>query len=468
MSDRMPDRETCDRARLARDARFDGRFFIAVRTTRIYCRPVCPVRPALAANITYFPTAAAAASAGYRPCLRCRPEAAPGSPAWRGSAASVARGMALIQRGYLDEHPVSDLAAALGIGARHLARLFMDHVGATPAALAATRRIHLAKTLIDQTSLPMTEIAFAAGFASLRRFNAVLRATYGRPPSALRRRHEAAAGLALRLAYRPPYDWRGVADALARDAIPGVARVDAAGWRRTIRIGPHAGRIAVRPLVGRPELLLTVALPDNGRLAEIVARVRVMFDLSLDPGALADHLRPLFPDAAAPEGLRLTGAWDGFEAAACALLARRLGAAAAMPALAGIAARLGERVLGDAGEPDTVFPAPRTVCDATLDGVPPAAAVALQRLASAVADGRIRFDPARPHAELAATLSEAGGLDPRDATRVAMRVLAEPDVDPRLLVADPGALPADPATLRPWGSYAATLLARPLALPEAA
>jgi AraC family transcriptional regulator, regulatory protein of adaptative response / methylated-DNA-[protein]-cysteine methyltransferase len=179
---------TCDRARLARDPAFDGRFFTGVRTTRIYCRPVCPVRPARSENVVFFPSAAAAERAGFRPCLRCRPETAPGSPAWNGTRSSVGRAMRLIDEGFLDRASVSDLAERLGIGPRHLLRLFLRHTGATPSEVAATRRIQAAKRLIDGTRMPLAEIAFASGFGSVRRFNAAFRATYKRPPSSFRKR----------------------------------------------------------------------------------------------------------------------------------------------------------------------------------------------------------------------------------------------------------------------------------------
>ncbi len=182
------DRRTCDRARIARDPRFDGRFFTGVLTTRIYCRPTCPVKPAKSRNVVFFPTAAAAEGAGFRPCLRCRPETAPGTPAWYGAAATVSRALRLIERGFLDDgKTVENLADALGMTARHLRRLFGRHAGASPTAVATTRRVQRAKALIDQTALPMSAIAFAAGFASIRRFNAAFRAVYRRPPTAIRR-----------------------------------------------------------------------------------------------------------------------------------------------------------------------------------------------------------------------------------------------------------------------------------------
>jgi len=184
---------TCDRARLARDRAFDGVFFSGVRSTGIYCRPVCPVRPARSENVTFYPTAAAAERAGFRPCLRCRPEAAPGSPAWAGTATTVARAMRMIDRGYLDRRSVADLATALGIGPRHLLRLFLRHTGATPSEIAATKRVQKAKRLIDETTMPLAEIAFAAGFGSVRRFNACVLSTYKRTPTSFRRARKTAA-----------------------------------------------------------------------------------------------------------------------------------------------------------------------------------------------------------------------------------------------------------------------------------
>jgi AraC family transcriptional regulator of adaptative response/methylated-DNA-[protein]-cysteine methyltransferase len=178
----------CERARLARDRAYDGLFFVGVRTTRIYCRPICPARPAKSVNVTFYPTAAAAERAGFRPCLRCRPETAPGSPAWIGTASTVARGMRLIEGGFLDRASVDALADKLGIGPRHLLRLFLRHAGATPSEVAATRRVQCAKRLLHETTMTLSQIAFAAGFQSVRRFNDAFRATYGRPPSSFRKK----------------------------------------------------------------------------------------------------------------------------------------------------------------------------------------------------------------------------------------------------------------------------------------
>ncbi len=234
------DPEALDRARLSRDPRFDGKFFIAVTSTRIYCRPVCPSRCARRVHVRVYGSAAAAEAAGFRPCLRCRPEAAPGTPAWLGTAAVVRRAMRLIEAGALDECSVEGLAGRLGIGPRHLLRLFVRHVGASPLAVAQTRRLHFALCLLGATQWPITRIALAAGFRSCRRFNDAFRNAYRRAPSAVRRASQrgaaepSAAEVVLRLAYRPPYDWQPMQHFLALRAVPRIERVDAQGYTRTL------------------------------------------------------------------------------------------------------------------------------------------------------------------------------------------------------------------------------------------
>jgi AraC family transcriptional regulator of adaptative response / DNA-3-methyladenine glycosylase II len=256
----MLNADLCDRARLARDARFDGRFVTGVRTTRVYCRPICPVKPAQSAHVCFFPSAAAAERAGFRPCLRCRPETAPGTPMWHGSGATVSRGLTLINGGFLDEHRVEALAEVLGIGARHLTRLFMQHLGAPPHLLARTRRVQLAKQLLDETQLAVTEIAFAAGFSSVRRFNAAFKDTYGHPPSQVKRtghgRSLNGRTVILQLAYRPPFHWSRLAALLAAEATPGVEAVRDGAYGRTIAVGQAAGWFSVRPVPGQHRLRL--------------------------------------------------------------------------------------------------------------------------------------------------------------------------------------------------------------------
>src|SRR5713226_3688626 len=213
----------CSQARLSRDARFDGRFFIGVKSTRIYCRSICPVRTAKEENVRYFPSAAAAAEAGFRPCLRCRPESSPGTPAWLGTSNTVSRALRLIGENGLDDGGVDVLAERLGVGSRHLRRLFLKHLGATPMAVAQTRRLHFAKKLIDETKLPMNQIAQAAGFGCVRRFNAGIRKVYHRTPTQIRKlarwtEIQTENHYVFRLHFRPPYHWKGILDFLAARA----------------------------------------------------------------------------------------------------------------------------------------------------------------------------------------------------------------------------------------------------------
>src|ERR1700732_1395413 len=288
--------EALDRARISRDPRFDGKFFIAVTSTGIYCRPICPSRHAKRTHVRFFFSPAAAEAAGCRPCLRCRPEAAPGTPAWLGTAAVVRRALRLINAGALDEDSVSALAARLGIGPRHLVRLFARHVGASPIAVAQTRRLHFAACLLEQTNLPVTQIAMAAGFGSSRRFNHAFRSTYRRTPRELRRERRRAAAadssaeVVLRLAYRPPYDWLHLRDFLARRAVAGVERVDARGYARTVACeGGHAV-VCVSALRGQHALELRVAGAPPAALLQLSSVARRVFDLAADPARIGAEL----------------------------------------------------------------------------------------------------------------------------------------------------------------------------------
>ncbi len=305
------DQEACYRAVLTRDARFDGRFFGGVTSTGIYCRPVCPARTPKRENMIFYPTAAAAEEAGFRACLRCRPETAPDMGAWRGTSNTVSRALALIEAGALDEADVDALAGRLGVGERQLRRLFRQHLGAAPVSVAQTRRVLLAKQLIHETDLSMAEVALASGFGSVRRFNETFQSLYGRPPSALRRRKERAAevGVRLGLTYREPYDRQAMLAALASrgDA------VDDGRWSRALTavIDGADGRVLVA--FGRPgRVEVTVEASDLRALPGVLARVRRVFDLSADPDAIARDLSAdpgLKALIEARPGLRLPGAW---------------------------------------------------------------------------------------------------------------------------------------------------------------
>src|SRR5579872_5981096 len=257
----------CSRARVTRDARFDGKFFIAVLSTRIYCRPVCPVRTVKESSVRYFPSAAAASEAGFRPCLRCRPESSPGTPAWLGTSNTVSRALRLIGESGLEDGGVEVLAERLGVGSRHLRRLFLQHLGAPPLAVAQTRRLHFAKKLIDETSLPMNQIAMASGFGSVRRFNAGIRGVYHRTPTQIRRLARQKSmqpdnHYIFKLHFRPPFHWEGMLSFLAARATPGVEVVEDGKYRRTISLNGRSGCFEVSLDEGRDALLVRIDFSD--------------------------------------------------------------------------------------------------------------------------------------------------------------------------------------------------------------
>jgi AraC family transcriptional regulator of adaptative response / DNA-3-methyladenine glycosylase II len=460
------DRSALDRARVSRDPRFDGRFFIAVTSTGIYCRPICPSPPSKSANVRYYATAAAAAEAGFRPCLRCRPEAAPGTPAWLGTSAVVRRALRLIEDGVLDRGSVNALAARLGIGPRHLHRLFLRHVGASPITVAQTRRLHFAKHLLDETDLPITEIALASGFGSVRRFNYTLHRTYGRAPRDLRRQRRQGASaeggeqVALRLAFRPPYDWPQVHDFLAAHAVPGIERVDERGYARTVAAEGVPAIVCVRPLPGEHALELRVWGAAPSSLFHLSSAARRAFDLAADPEriALAFEGDPLLaPLVRQRPGLRIPGAWDPFECAARALLGQQVGAAAARALAARLVEGVGREIAGGADGLTHLFPSPAALAEASLDGLGLGGArvVALRALARAVSAGAL--DLGAPLDEVTASLEALPGFGASTAQYVALRGLGEPDAFPvtGLVVSE-----ARAEAWRPWRGYAVAHLWR--------
>ena len=413
------DRRVCDRARRSRDARFDGRFFIAVTTTRVYCRPICPARAPKDAHVRYFPTAAAAEAAGFRPCLRCRPEASPGTPAWFGTSSIVSRALRLIGDGALDRESVDRLAERLGVTARHLRRLFLQHLGATPIDVALTRRVHFAKKLLDETHLPLSEVAFASGFGSVRRFNGQIRRTFKRTPTALRRlaRHGAASeheSYRFRLAYRPPYAWDAILTFLRARSTPGVELVDGAHYRRSIAMAGTGGVIDVSPIGGSAALAVEVRFPNPQALLSIVERVRRIFDLAADPSVIEAHLRvdPLLrgPLREHP-GIRTPGAWDGFELAVRAILGQQISVRAATTLAGRIASLWGSAFEGGAGI-ERIFPTPAQLADAELErvGVMPARAATIRALARAMDSGAIALDARADAATAVAALQTVPGI----------------------------------------------------------
>lgn len=471
------DPDICYRALKTRDARFDGRFFVAVRSTGIYCRPICPASTPRRENCEFVACAAAAQEAGFRPCLRCRPEASPGTPAWLGTSATVSRALRLIGDGCLDEGAVGDLAERLGLGERQLRRLFLRHLGAAPLAVAQNRRLLFAKKLIDETALPMSEIAFASGFSSIRRFNAAVRSAYSRTPSELRRGRRAVCGSStrLRLPYRAPFDWRSLLDFFALRATPGVEHVADGRYRRTVAIAGARGSVCVEPLPGEDCLLATLQLDAPAPLIQVAERLRRIFDLGADPGEILEHLRR-DPDLAAradvSPGVRVPGAWDGFELAVRAILGQQVSVRGATTLAGRLAERYGEKL--DAGaELSRLFPEPRVLASARLAslGLPAARARAISGLARAVASGELRIDASLGLEETVRALRALPGVGEWTAQYVAMRALREPDAFPAgdlgLRKAFGNGKPIPERQLeqraqawRPWRAYAAMLLWR--------
>jgi AraC family transcriptional regulator, regulatory protein of adaptative response / DNA-3-methyladenine glycosylase II len=475
------DREACYRALLTRDARFDGQFFIAVRTTGIYCRPICPARAPKLEHIEFMPSAAAAQAAGYRPCLRCRPETSPQLAAWHGTYSTVSRAMALIAAGALNGDAVDDLAGRLGIGERQLRRLFRKHLGASPNVVAQTRRVLFAKQLISDTTLSMTEVALAAGFGSVRRFNDTFQKLYGRPPRSLRRDGAVVtigSAVDLTLTFKPPYDWAAIIGFLATRAIPGVENVRGDEYARTIHVSGATGTIVVRPAIRQNALSASIRFPVVAALPAIVERIRHLFDLGADPAVIGAHLSEdpaLAKLVEARPGLRVPGAWDGFELAVRGILGQQISVGAARGLAGKLVAAFGTK-LPATDEPAIAelthaFPSPNQIAcadnlAATL-GMPRQRAAAISTLAeAALADPRL-FEPGQGLDESITRLRSLAGIGEWTAQYIAMRALGEPDAFPtgdigllRAMATEsgrptPAQLQAHAARWRPWRSYAA-------------
>jgi len=434
----------CYRVLQSRDPRFDGRIFVGVTSTGIYCRPICPARTPKSENCRFFPTAAAAQASGFRPCLRCRPETAPGQGAWRGASNTVSRALRLIAEGGLDEEAsVGSLAERLGVGERQLRRLFRQHLGASPVAIAQTRRVHFAKQLIHETSLPMAQVALASGFGSIRRFNDTFSKLFKRPPMELRRRGlrdagEAAAPVTLRLNYRGAYDWDAMLGFLGARAIAGVEVVAGQRYRRVVRVGEAVGGIEVSHLAARRCLVVTIRFPDVRALPIIVSRLRGLFDLDADLDAIGEHLSQdarLAPLVARRPGLRTPGCWDGFELAVRAILGQQVTLQAGRTLASRITAAFGARLETGVAAGDAltrVFPTPSQLARADLGmmGLTTARAAALKALAVAAADDPRLFEQAASLDEAIARFRALPGIGEWTAQYIALRALREADAFP--------------------------------------
>ncbi len=474
------DPEVCWRAVAARDVRFAGRFVLAVASTRIYCRPGCPARLPARRNARFYASAAAAEAAGFRACLRCRPDRAPGHPTAHGTAATVARALRLMDEGALVDGSLETLAGRLGVTSRWLRELFERHVGAAPLDVARTRRAHLARRLLEETALPMEDVAAAAGYGSARRLRAAMRQSFARPPGALRRRVPAPAdgALELRLPARRPFDAGPLLAFFAARAIPGVEEVGGGAYRRTWSRDGTPAVLELRPDAGGVTLRLppgSCAAPGPAAaLPRLVARVGRLFDLDADVEPIAAWLArdPRLARALGGRVVRVPGAFDAFEAGVRALLGQQVSVAAARTLAGRLAAAAGEPLAAPDGGLTHVFPGPAAVTRAPLErlGLTRARAAALRGFAQAVADGTLDLGAFRDLDDAVARLTRLPGIGDWTAQYVAMRALGEPDAFPagdlgvRQALAPGGRLPGEREVRaraerwRPWRAYAVIAL----------
>ncbi len=462
----------------ARDRRFDGVFFVGVTSTGIYCRPVCTARTPRAANCRFFTSAAGAERAGFRPCLRCRPELAPGNAPLDGPSRVARRALRRIEEGLADDGAgLERVAADVHVSPRHLRRVVRNELGVTPMDLVLTRRLLLAKQLLTETRLPVTEIAYASGFSSLRRFNDAFLNRYRMPPTRLRREATGGAGgatsdgpITLRLEYRPPFDWTGLLDFFAMRALRGVEYVEGPEYGRIARVGTRTGVIRVRPAPRGDALDVEIARSLTSALPSVLRRLRHLFDLDARPDIIGAHLRRdprLAWMVDLNPGRRVPGTFDGFELAVAAILGQQITVAAA--------SRLAGRVAEAFGEPVDAGDARLTRLGATPDalaaadpanlsslGIAATRARCLVALAAEVAAGRIRLEPDADAATTVEHLRAIPGIGPWTAQYIAMRALAWPDAFPKedvVLRRKLGGLTTAEAEAasrawRPWRSYA--------------
>ena len=447
---------------MARDPRFDGEFFLGVSTTGIYCRPICPARAPAEKNVSYFRLATQAAAAGYRPCLRCRPESAPGSPAWEGTTTTVQRALQLIRQNALSEGSLGDLADRLGIGERYLRKLFQQELGVSPKAVALNQRLLFAKKLLAETGLPLTEVAYAAGFGSVRRFNSAVKEHFQLTPSDLRGRRKAqgSADIQLQLQYRPPYDWKGVVDFLSHHAIEGVEEIDGSRYRRNFRTTGGIGQLEIQPHKTKSALELRLQLPDNSQLMSIAGQLRRMFDLDANPekiSALLQQDPALGPLSQRSPGARSPGHWSLFESAVRAVVGQQVSTVAARTILARLA-----RACSGGGL--VTFPAAAELAALSDEHFPmPSRRRETLRALCQTFAGR--------EEELTLeALADFKGVGPWTVGMVAVRGAGDPDVFPtgdlglertwEALPGSEGKLTDAAAQWRPWRSYAANLLWR--------
>lgn len=466
------DRQGCYRALQTHDRRFDGRFYVGVTSTRIYCRPICTVKIPKLENCRFFPAAAVAESQGFRPCLRCRPELAPGNSILDVSEKQARRAAVMIDEGYLIEHDIPDLADRLNMTDRHLRRIFKQEYGISVIDYAQTQRLLIAKRLLADTTLPIIEVAMSSGFASLRRFNALFQQRYRLKPTDLRKSGRTKPdedSLHFELGYRPPYDWSSMMAFLSARTIPAVEHVIDDRYLRTVAIKTKSdlrtGWIEVANDERRSTLRIKVASSLARSIPVVLMRLKRQFDLSCDPIPIADALASSLPIVS---GLRVPGAFDGFETAVRAILGQQVSVKAARTLAGRIAARFGDTLETPWPHLTQTFPNAVRIARATVDevcalGLTKARAATMIGLAQAVATGRIRLDHTMDVATTMSALKTVPGIGEWTAQYVAMRVLAWPDAFPHtdlgikkaLGESSPRQVLARSEQWKPWRAYAA-------------
>ena len=453
--------DTCHKARLARDARFDGLFFTAVKSTGIYCRPICPAKAPAEHQVCYYSSAAAASAAGYRPCLRCRPESAPDSPAWLGTETTVKRALHLLQGAQLQDSGMEQLSVRLGVSSRHLRRLFQQHLGITPQAYVQHRNLLFAKKLLTETSLPILDVALASGFNSRRRFNAAFQEKLHLSPGSIRSGHAncAANTCSLLLHYRPPYQWHALLDFYRARNLAGIELVDNNSYARTFELGDCKGSYRLTQHPERHALIADIHCSNLTCLQQVVAMIRQQFDLDANPDLILSALQrqPALRNIVKKyPGLRLPGIINEFEAVIRAIAGQQISVQAARTLLRRLCERCGSSITGGtpSGHPHLLFPGPQAVLACSVEGLgfTSKRQLWMQQIAQLYAKGFSARSADLPGS--VALLQALPGIGQWSANYIAMRAFGEPDAFP---TADLGLLNALKNPDRPTASQLQTL-----------
>lgn len=454
------------RAHLARDQRFDGKFFVAVKTTMIYCRPTCPAKKAQLKNLKFFIHAVQAEEAGYRPCLRCRPETAPGSPAWIGTSSTVQRAIRMMEYFASENLSIKDIADKLGIGERWLRELFQEQVGATPQSILISKKLDIARNLLDNSTLSITDIAFSSGFQSIRRFNDAFKIRFNKPPNAFRKEPVSEGKMFFQLSYRPPYAWDKMIHFLSHRAIVGMELIENNAYQRLIQYGEISGWFKAR-MAENNKIEFEVRLNKNVNILELIARLKNIFDLDADPMAIENDLKKdkkLKPFLTQQQGLRITGAWDGFELAVRAIVGQKISVSAARTILGRIVNRCGEKQnLDKSLQLERFFPTPQNILLADLSnlGLTTSKIETIKQLAMAFENKNLILDGTADFEDTCQKLLSIKGIGLWTVEYIAMRALKNPNAFPETdleLQKKISHFQLNPKNWIPWRAYAAILL----------